>query len=41
MTTETILTKALLVLREDLAPLRPHGGHAFLRRVWRTGDRVA
>jgi alpha-D-ribose 1-methylphosphonate 5-triphosphate diphosphatase len=28
-------------LRADLVQVRPHEGHAIVRRVWRAGDRVA
>jgi alpha-D-ribose 1-methylphosphonate 5-triphosphate diphosphatase len=28
-------------LRADLVQVRPHGGHAIVRRVWRAGERVA
>lgn len=28
-------------LRADLVQVRPHGGHAIIRRVWRAGERVA
>jgi alpha-D-ribose 1-methylphosphonate 5-triphosphate diphosphatase len=28
-------------LRADLVQVRPHGGHAVIRRVWRAAERVA
>lgn len=28
-------------LRADLVQVRPHGGHAIIRRVWRAGERAA
>jgi alpha-D-ribose 1-methylphosphonate 5-triphosphate diphosphatase len=28
-------------LRADLVQVRPHSGHATVRRVWRAGERVA
>ena len=28
-------------LRADLVQIRPHEGHAVVRRVWRAGERVA
>jgi alpha-D-ribose 1-methylphosphonate 5-triphosphate diphosphatase len=28
-------------LRADLVQVRPHEGHAIIRRVWRAGERVA
>jgi alpha-D-ribose 1-methylphosphonate 5-triphosphate diphosphatase len=28
-------------LRADLVQVRPHEGHAIVRKVWRAGERVA